>query len=649
VSGIASASETIARADTVLVEDLLVIGDVGGDASPSAVVFTEEALDLVNPWNAGDLEAVIPSAVVSVNSRGESLLMMRGASERHVSVSLDGIPLTVPWDERADLSLIPLDGVASLRAERGVTSLLSGPNAVAGRVDLRTRDRGGPRTLVLFQGSSGADFAARGVLRSTPRGWNVVTAASYRDRKSLVLPAGISLPYHQTDPDDRTNTGLRQASALMHATRSLASGGRLALLLLATDAERGVAPEGHLDEDARFWKLPLVRRGLMGLTYERPIGHDWNIETMIALDVFAQDIHPFIDDTYSDPAPVQPGDDYERGRDMTAHGRIAARRFIGESSDISFLGQTRVTRHRESLVVDGPELDYSQRITSLAVESNISLDRNWTVRAAAGLDNAATPSTGDTPPQDPGTAPALLIRLTRDFSAETEAHLSLARRSRFPSLRELFSGALGRFVTNPDLMPERQDMVEFGLTTAWAGWNMGVTGFSSRLEDGIEKSSLGDGRFQRVNRSRIMASGLEMAASRRLGPGLTLALHHALLDASVDDGSGTEDRPAEDRPAHQGALLIEWKNADGWRASAAGRWVGNRSSADITDPVDGLSELGADTWLDLWFGRRIGAGAKTDVAVKIGIRNATDEIVWEQTGLPGAGRTIVVGVEILGR
>ncbi len=629
--------------DTVLVEDLVVVGQSGDQAAPSTVVFTAEAIELVSPWNAGDLEMMIPAASINVNSRGESLLMIRGAPERHVTVTLDGIPLTIPWDERADLSLIPLDGVASLQAERGITTLLSGANAIAGRLDLRTQDRRGPAVMFSARGASGSDYSTRGVVRSRRGGWDVLAAASYRDRDGVVLPDGVELPFHQGDGDLRTNTGLRQASALVRASRSWAGGERLSLLMLATDAERGVAPEGHIEE-ARFWRLPLVRRGLLGMTYERPIGSDWNLETMVALDAYAQDIREYSGSAYDDPEPLA-GEDFETGRDLTAHGRVAVRRFIGEASDITFSAQARLTRHRESVVVDGPILEYSQRLLALACEANHALNDDWSFRTAVGLDITATPSTGDKPAQDARTAPALLATLKRDFG-RSEARLSVSRRSRFPGLREMFSGALGRFVPNPDLEPEQQDLIEIGFTTRHLGWDLGLTGFAANLDGGIEKVSLGDGQFQRVNRSKVQTSGLETAASRRLGPGVTIGLHHALLNATVIDGVDSRERPAEDRPSYQGALLTEWRHHAGWHASAAVRWVGERSSTDVTDLETGLRKLEAEAWLDLWVGKRFERWVSSSIEVKAGIRNVTDEIIREQTGLPGAGRTLIVGVTL---
>lgn len=630
--------------DTVLVADLIVLGDAVGGADPADVTLSADALTAVAPWNAGDLEALLPATTINVNSRGESLLMVRGAPERHVTVSLDGIPLTVPWDERADLSLVPLDGVTSLQAVRGASSLLHGPNGVAGSLDLRTSGSA-PRAAVSFLSADGGDFAARATLRSHRGDWQWLAATSFRKRDALILPDEIDAPFHQSDPDKRTNTDLRQVSALLRGVHELDHGGRLSVLLLASDAERGIAPETHLDDGARLWRLPLVRRGLAGVRYESPLGSDWSLDAAAALDMFAQDIRPYTTDAYDDPELVA-DDELEQGRDLTGHLRLGMRRNLAGLSHLNLLIQGRTSRHRERLIVDGPSTDYSQLLTSSVAELNIIPDAPWTLRLGVGIDAAATPSSGHNPRHDAMTSPSLLTRFTHDVGSAAQIHIAASRRSRFPALRELYSGALGRFVPNPELDPEHQTLLEAGFASRGMGWEASLTTFAARLDDGIEKSSLESGQFMRVNRWRIHTRGIELVVSRRLTNSLTIGVHHSLLHARVDDGADTSQRPAEDRPSYQGSMLAEWRTPAGWHLSLVGSWLGRRTSADVTDTVDGMMDLDSEAWWDAWLGKSFKRGVGGELEVRIGVRNIGDAVIWEQAGLPGAGRTITGNIQL---
>ena len=94
------------------------------------------------PQNVADVARLIPSAVATTNSRGETLVYVRGVGERQTAVLLDGAPLTVPWDRRLDLALVPAGVIGRLDLVRGPASLVWGPNTTGGALDLVPRALG---------------------------------------------------------------------------------------------------------------------------------------------------------------------------------------------------------------------------------------------------------------------------------------------------------------------------------------------------------------------------------------------------------------------------------------------------------------------------------------------------------------------------
>ncbi|OQY73836.1 MAG: hypothetical protein B6D45_07580, partial [Ignavibacteriales bacterium UTCHB3] len=66
---------------------------------------TSDATDL------SQIERFVPSGRIRTNSRGESLMFLRGAGERHLGYFFDGVPMNLPWDGRFDISIVPLDAV----------------------------------------------------------------------------------------------------------------------------------------------------------------------------------------------------------------------------------------------------------------------------------------------------------------------------------------------------------------------------------------------------------------------------------------------------------------------------------------------------------------------------------------------------------
>ncbi|KPK65198.1 MAG: hypothetical protein AMS21_05415, partial [Gemmatimonas sp. SG8_38_2] len=75
-----------------------------------------------------------PLIMIRENSRGEAQPQLRGMESRRVAVLVDGVPLTLGWDNRTDLSIIPMTAARELTLVRGLSSVLHGPNALGGVV-----------------------------------------------------------------------------------------------------------------------------------------------------------------------------------------------------------------------------------------------------------------------------------------------------------------------------------------------------------------------------------------------------------------------------------------------------------------------------------------------------------------------------------
>jgi iron complex outermembrane receptor protein len=642
-----------AAGDTLaLTPEILVTAPLTQTTDPDRVLLSESVIESRGAWTVADLGPLLPDTRVSVNSRGETLFMIRGAPERHVRLTLDGIPLVVPWDGRADLSTIPADAIGTVCAVRGVGSVLDEPEALAGTVELLPveLDQDGERTrLSGYLGE--AELHEGRLLHQQRRGsWSLVAALARRERRGFLVPGDRNAPFNQSGSRVRTNSDLEQTTLLLHAMHRLRCGGRLRLTFQGMDGSRGVPPETHLAEGARFWRYPLQRRGLLGLALALPLDAAalWNLQASASADLFQQDIRSFDDATYGGPS-LAPGVDYEKDRDATGYARLRLTRQLGTTSALAVQGLARATRHRESLVVDGPEEIYSQVLVSLTGELQTRLADAWELQAGAGWESAATPETGDKPGRGAADAAVLQLRLARQITTGLRLQSSLSRRSRFPSLREMFSGALGRFVPNPDLGPERQDLVELGGVASGQRWTFGVSGFASWVADGIEKVvvSTETQQFTRVNVDRLRTLGLEAVATWQPRPGLDLSLQHAVLQARRRV-NGAYDGAAEDRPGWLTTLAATWRGTAGPLLRLEFEGLGPRESADVTDVEDGLHRLPAQVRWNLRIGYDLVRPAGWDLGAEISCRleNVFDQRLDSQVGLPEPGRMFLAGVSL---
>ena len=188
----------------------------------------------------------LPGVSVRPNSRGESVVRIRGSEERQAAVFLDGAPLSVPWDGRVDLGVLPASLLNTVSVTKGAVPIEYGTNAVAGVVDLQTRRDDASTEAEVSAGSQ--ELRAASALAQ----WNPTDrletqlAAGYVARDAQTIADRDALPFSQHDAEARTNTDLESRS--LFAAIDMASGATLwRISLLHADIERGIAPESHLD------------------------------------------------------------------------------------------------------------------------------------------------------------------------------------------------------------------------------------------------------------------------------------------------------------------------------------------------------------------------------------------------------------------
>ncbi|HPF70373.1 MAG TPA: TonB-dependent receptor [Candidatus Krumholzibacteria bacterium] len=637
----AAAPAADAPADSLLVDlpDIVVSGTAAPAATFDRTVLAGDALARLDAGSLAAIGAVLPSSRVTVNSRGDAVPMVRGASERHVQTFLDGIPLNLPWDERVDLETVPALGIGRVEGRRGPATLLDGPGALAGSLrllppvavdEVRTRVRG----------SFGSESAtlAEAVHQRRLGAWQTMAAGAWQKRDALPLAGGDG---------PRFNSDLEQGALLLRGARPLAGTGSLSLLATAWTAEKGVPPEMHLGDEARFWRYPVRERMLAGAALEVPLDAQgtWDLGATVSFDAFHQEIDPRGPDGWDQP--LEDGQDYEKNWDRTGYGRLRLERWLGDHARMALQGSARYTHHRETTAVGDPVLAYAQWLTSVAAEGEAVMDETWTLRAGLGWDHGATPEAGDKASSPAKDAVALNLRVVRSLGERTSVFAGAGRRSRFPSLRETYSGALGRFIPNPELGPERQDQVEAGAAARSAHWSLEGAAFASRITGGIERQAIpGTNQFERVNRSEVRVPGVEVIGAWTPRPEVEARLQHTILDARVED-EGVE-RPAEDRPAYLSLVGVSWQADRGPGAGLEARVTGPRWSADST-AATGVRRLPAGvTWnVRLAWRWPGGVGSTSDVEAWLRLDNAFDTRVDDQTGLPGPGRTLVGGLTLV--
>jgi iron complex outermembrane receptor protein len=596
-----------------------------------------------------------PFVHVRQNSRGEMELSVRGSDSRQAAVLLDGVPITLGWDHRTDPSLVPLTGAQNLIIVRGLASLLNGPNTLGGSIEVSHDNAFGRLDAGRLWGGAGVDENAAYVASIGGSSRAVAIAGgtvSLRGGLARRERDGFTLPGDATDSTSvdglRTNSDLLETDAFASVRWSGAAGRALGLTVSGFNAERGVPPEEHITAP-RLWRYPYNTRALAALSakagaFSTPFGFG-TLEFGGGYNAGRLKIESFSDRSY------QTVTGEELGNERTWTGRGLFTHSLPGSSRFSAALTMAKVDYAESLP-PAPVADYQQRLLSAGGEFDIPLTARMALAFGAVYDRASTPVTGGRAQQQPFENVGWRAGLTHDANAETRLHLSVSQRSRFPSLRELYSGALNRYLPNPNLKPETLLGFETGITVdrelgPIPDATLQMNAFHHNLDDAVVRTTLPapDARFFRVNRDRIESTGIELLAGMAFGADRAISLTgDALIQRiSVFDktASGTPSRHAENNPERRGMLELALPLPAKLRGFMNARYTGTQYclNADTGNEMtlSGKTEPGLAVERRMSVSQR---GAVRAVRMLLALDNATNTTIYDQCGLPQPGRTL---------
>jgi iron complex outermembrane receptor protein len=420
------------------------------------------------------------------------------------------------------------------------------------------------------------------------------------------------------------------------------------------DVERGVPPEIH-EADPRLWRYPDQTRvitAISGGTGRKETR--WGMgdfEASLGLDFGSFRIEQFDAPTYETVIEEEEGDD------QTVTLRVLGGHSIGERGDLRAALTYGDISHTERVSGSG-ERDFQQRLWSLGSEMEWRFDDlpGWDglgathLNVGLSLDGADTPESGGNPPLGRiGDWGGRLGVSSLTGGGSLLVHGGVSRRARFPSLRELYSDALGRFLPNPDLEPEVLTGIELGMTWDPQGADIQVVAFRQMLTDGIVRIGVDtpEGpKRQRVNQDGIRSTGLEMVASgswRAVQYTGDLTLQQAW---QIDDDTGVKTRP-EYEPSVVGGIDLGTTVPGDLVLSGGYRYVGTQFCLNADSAA--MDKLKETHRFDLQLRRLFAfAGRSTlgNVDALVSVTNLANDAIFDQCGLPQPGRTFRIQLRL---
>jgi iron complex outermembrane receptor protein len=585
--------------------------------TPSSTAFDPRLIEARDPFSLADLLGPAPGVTLSVNSRGETVLSVRGRTEREASVFLGGVPLADPWDGRADLSRVPAAAITggALRAD-GDLRLASGSAL------LLEAGVGGDAVQV----SAGTQDFGRVALAGERRGVSLaIDAQTLGDQP---LPENASLPFSQTG-EDRTNTDRQQAAGFA-ANRYQLGPAAAESFLLVSSSSYGVAPESHLDpstDDVRFWRVPQDRRATLGTAVS--LG-SWRSD--VWLRRLHKDIRSYSDATYDRLVSTQNGESGEEGLRLSWSA--------GEESASLTIGSGAARLHHRERDGGAPTEKFARARYGAFAHGTIRPTSATEIVGGLRFEGIDTLRSGGR-----AEAPDLSILtgrlgMTRALGPAASLTLGAARIGRLPSQRELYGSALGRFIVNPDLRPEKRWSFSAALDGEIGPWSLSLRPFGEIGTSTIIQETVLDDlarRRIRLNGPGDRAYGFDAEARAELGRDWAVIGGLTVMNLVSKSNTPLFERPEEKLTVQ---LIRDPDSGLGGYVGVVGRGEAF-SQGPEGEPVRLPSSLRFDAEGFWRLPREEGS-----VDIYLRADNLTDELILPQLGLPAPGRRLEAGIRL---
>ena len=638
-----------AEDDALRIGTVVVTGAVprNGDAVNARQMRQADALTV------GDALAEVAGVAQSkVGARNEQMVQVRGFDLRQVPVFIDGVPVYVPYDGYVDLGRFNTFDLARVQVDKGgAASLLYGANTLGGAINLVGRRPQKPLELDAGLGltpdrslggvNAGWGYANLGTRQGD---WYAQASLSHLAQSRFDLPAGFAATKAE-DGGARNNSDLRDRKLALKLGWLPGGDDEYAVNVIDQHGTKGTPPYAGdvASVTPRYWRWPYWdKQSVYGLSRTALGAHV--LKLRLFHDVFRNALSAYDDAAYTAQKKGSSFnsfyDDYSNGASAQLDLALSAANTLGVAA------HWKQDVHRENNAGE-PQRHFADRTQSLALEDRHQLSATTTLVAGLGHDSRQTLQAQDYNSKTgvvsdfatgSGSADNALLALQFSPVAGWQTKASLARKSRFPTIKDRYSYRLGTALPNATLKPERATHAELGLSgQALVGLQVNAAVFRSDISDLIQSVSVAtlcgtSACLQAQNIGRARAQGVELGAEWRLGA-WQLDGHYQYLDR--DNLSQPQvlltDTPRHQLSGHVGVTLSPTVVLHGQLKLASSRYSSS----------DGLQVAGRYAVADLkavWTPQQ----AAVPLAWEAGVHNLGDRRYAYSEGFPEPGRQLFV-------
>ena len=628
--------------------------------------------------------ALIPgvSAANTGGSRNERLIFVRGFDRFQVPLSIDGIRVYLPADNRLDFGRFLTPDLAEIQVTKGYASVLDGPGAMGGAINLVTRKptkeiEGEVRgTLNLDRGLDYAGYNAFAMLGTRQDKWYAQASytRSFTDHWDV---AGGFTPTVNQGRGERAFTSARdwRANAKFGFTPNdtdeysisytRQEGSKNAPLHVTDPATRPV-PTGA--PNPRYWTWPYWDIESIYVLSTTALGDQATLKTRVYRNTFKNLLSSFDDGTQTTQSQTSAFDSFYDDKAWGGSAQLDVE--LTPADRLSIAAHYRRDTHRErqdgfyrttttpvqTLPYSEPWQANEESTYSVAAENVYSFDPSLSLTLGVSYDWRDLSKAEETT-----SAPALTIfeypkanaaafnwqgRLDWKSDDGAAVYASASRRARFPTTFERFSTQFGNAASNPSLKPERATHFELGGSKAFGGLTAEAAVFYSDIDDAIvsvRPAGFPANTSQRRNLGKAHYYGAELALTTRVGTTLELGANYSYIHRSFkitpEQNVTVPVFELTDVPKHKAFVYADWALVTVVHVVPSVEVASKRTTLDTYVPTAPGTVRYYQTGSYVQAGLRVDVDVMENVTLGLGARNLFDANYMLTDGFPEAGRS----------
>jgi iron complex outermembrane receptor protein len=522
------------------------INIIGNRDSLKTHKISAEMLQKYNRLDVAQALNLLPGVTLTaVGPRNESAVTVRGFDLRQVPVYLDGIPLYVPYDGYVDLARFNTFNLSEINVAKGYSSVLYGPNAEGGAINLVSRKPVNPFEINAIAGYLSGGYRLNTNIGSRINKFYYELSASQLKRDFYPLSKSYE-PSKNEDGGRRNNSSNDDVAIsgkigfMPTENQEYAIGYTYQRGKKGNPVYAGNDPLNSLFRNPRYWNWPSWDTQSLFLQSNNRIDSHNVIKTRWYYDQFKNNLQSFDDATYS--AMTRPYAFSSFYDDYTLGSSVIFENTSFKNNNFSLAGHFKKDVHKENNVGEPVRRSADENYTigaedtyyitpALKVNAGISYMERRSAGAQQFTNNAVTEL-----PENQNSSWNIQGLVQYNLDEINTLSLSIARKTRFATIKDRYSYRFGTAIPNPDLKAE--DAVNYDLTyhTLIGKLSVQASGFYSRISNSIQMvynvgvdQSTGTQLSQVQNVGKAAYKGAELSIGYSVSEQITLDANYTHL------------------------------------------------------------------------------------------------------------------------